>query len=446
MRKSGILILFAFLPISLSALSQPAFEAPAEVITLGNSATTLGGTWKFAPGDSPLVNGSRVWAQPGFNDNAWATIDLSPKSGSIDQAYGTLGFVPGWTAQGFPKLDGYAWYRLRLRVADSGQQLWLKMPNDVDDAYQIYVNGRYIGQFGDFSPRGVKVYSARSISFPVPPPGPDGTMEIALRFFMTDSTRFQSHDAGGMHQPPALGLASTVHMLQAADDDANLHFYLGTVLESLFFLLAVPLALWAWLNNRQERIYLWLCLVLTIVPARMALLLLGNLISVISLGTNGIFLDVISSPLLLPLWIMFWWDWFGLRNKRWIPHTAWSLAAVEMLALLCVRLPATGFDLVPRSWLPLCNSASTWCLAALGVLLAAIVIEGFRRDRTEALAAALPILLFEFSSFNAYFLQKFGISTQFYPFGIGISTGAIASFSWWWSSASWCCDDCCAAR
>ncbi|MFZ0661634.1 MAG: PP2C family protein-serine/threonine phosphatase [Acidobacteriaceae bacterium] len=96
---------------------------------------------------------------------------------------------------------------------------------------------------------------------------------------------------------------------------------------------------------------------------------------------------------------MFWWNWFDLRGKRWMP----------------------------RAWLAGCNTASAALLGALGVLLLIILVEGFRRDRTEALSAVVPILLFEFSSFAAYFLNVFGFSTQFYPFGIGISTGAIAS-------------------
>ncbi len=158
MRKIGKSFLFACLlvppilqahPQSVSSFS----DAPAETITLGNSAATLPGPWKFAPGDSPWQNGAPVWAQPGFDDANWAAMDLAPKAGSIDPAYGTPGFAPGWTARGYPNLYGYAWYRLRVGITDPGQPLELKMPNDFDDGYQVYANGRYIGQFGRFSPR-----------------------------------------------------------------------------------------------------------------------------------------------------------------------------------------------------------------------------------------------------------------------------------------------------
>jgi hypothetical protein len=341
MRKIGTSFLFACLLVPPILQAQPqsvssSSAAPAETITLGNSAATLPGPWKFAPGDSPWQNGSPVWAQPGFDDAGWASMDLAPKAGSVDSAYSTPGFVPGWTARGYPNLDGYAWYRLRVRVTDPGQPLWLKMPNDVDDAYQVFADGRYVGQFGRFSEDHVTVYSARAISFPLPSPRPNGEMELALRFYMTGGTRFSSPDAGGMHQPPAFGLASTMRLLQQAEEDTNQHYYFGSLLQSLLFVLVAPLLLWAWLQNRQEQTYLWLFLTLVCSVLRSFLVVFGNLRSGISLGGDGILLDVILGPLLLPLWIMFWWRWFDLHERRWIPRTAWLIAVVEMLAFLCL--------------------------------------------------------------------------------------------------------------
>jgi Stage II sporulation protein E (SpoIIE) len=430
MRKIGSCILFAFPPISSFTLAQSApasSPAPAaETIRLGNSAATLPGPWKFAPGDSPWQNGSPAWAQPGFDDAGWASVNLAPKEGSVDPAYGTPGFVPGWTARGYPNLYGYAWYRLRLRVTDPGQPLQLKMPNDVDDAYQVYADGRYIGQFGNFSPDHVVVYSARTFSFPLPSPGPDGEILLALRFYMTGTTRFQSTDAGGPHQPPALGLASTVHLLQTADDDANQHFYFGSLLQSLLFLLVAPLVLWAWLQNRQDRTYLWLFFPLVCSFLRNFLVVFGNLYSVLPLGPNAILLDVVLNPLTLPLWVMFWWHWFALEGKRWIPRAAWLITMAHMLAQLFLRLPNSDINLVPRSWLPWLNNVPVVCLVALGVLLLVILVEGFRRERAEALLAALPLLLIELASFNVFFLSTFGIPTTYFFFGLGISVGNVA--------------------
>jgi hypothetical protein len=120
MRPIGLSLLLGLLWVSSSLT---AWAKPAQVVTLGNSAVALTGPWKSSPGDSPWVNGSPVWAQPGFDDAHWATMDLTPKAGSVDLIFGTAGFVPGWTARGYPGLSGYAWYRLRLRVSGPDQPL-----------------------------------------------------------------------------------------------------------------------------------------------------------------------------------------------------------------------------------------------------------------------------------------------------------------------------------
>jgi hypothetical protein len=123
---------------------------------------------------------------------------------------------------------------------------------------------------------------------------------------------------------------------------------------------------------------------------------------------------------------MFWWHWFDLAGRPWIPKVAWLITIVQMLAQLCLRLPNSDINVVPRSWLPWLNNAPVACLAALGVLLLVILVEGFRRERAEALLAALPLLLIEFASFNVFFLSTFGISSVFFFFGLGISVGNVA--------------------
>jgi hypothetical protein len=433
MRAIGWSLLLALLwvPLSLAAWAQAAPAAPAQVVALGNSAVALTGPWRFSPGDSPWVDGSPVWAQPDFDDAHWATMDLTPKAGSVDLSVGIAGFVPGWTARGYPGLSGYAWYRLRLRVTGQdhplgGQPLSLKMPLNVDDAYQVYANGHYVGQFGGFSARRVRLYLSRPLSFPLPAPGPDGEIEVAVRFYMSAATQFDSPDVGGMHTPPALGLASTVHLLQAADDDANLHVFFGTLLRTFLFLLIAPLALWAWLRNRRERMYLWLFLALLCTILTSLAVVIGRLSFALTIATGSLFENVLLVPLLLPLWIVFWWHWFALRERRWIPRTAWLLTAVEMLARFCANSPYFGLNFLPQAALHWCNTASVWCVAALGVLLAVILIEGFRRDRIEALLAVVPILLLEFANFSSYLLATFHIPYTFSPFGLGISVGNIA--------------------
>jgi Stage II sporulation protein E (SpoIIE) len=437
MRIACMVFLLGLLSVSShgTGWAQPAPPAPAQVVALGDSAVALTGPWKFSPGDSPWVNGSPVWAKPGFDDASWAVMDLTPKAASVSLITGMADFVPGWTARGYPDLDGFAWYRLRLHVTGSdhplidqplpGQPLSLKMPQSVDDAYQVYANGRYIGQLGSFSARRVRLYYSKPLSFPLPAPGPDGEIELAVRFYMSPASRFSAPDVGGMHGPPALGLASTVRLLQAAEDDADLHSAFGRFLRTLVFLLIAPLALWAWLRNRQERMYLWLFLALAGTILFGLEVNLAYLSFALTIAADIFLGNVLLNSLIWPAWIMFWWHWFGLREKRWIPWTAWLLTAAYMLAQFCTESPLFGLSFLPRWALHWCNAASMCCGASLGALLIVILIQGFRRDRIEALLALVPILLEEFVTFTGYLLTTFHISDSFFPFGLGIGVSTI---------------------
>jgi hypothetical protein len=131
--------------------------------------------------------------------------------------------------------------------------------------------------------------------------------------------------------------------------------------------------------------------------------------------------------LTLPLWPMFWWHWFGLRERRWIPRVAWLMAATLMLLKFCARSPGLGFHLVPLPALHGFNVASVWVNVPYQLLLIVILVEGYRRDRTEALLAAFPILLLMYGTFGVYLRQAFHIPQIFFPFGLGIEVGSIVS-------------------
>jgi len=169
----GILYSFFLLLLLLAhrATAQNAPVTPVTNITLGHSVVALTGPWKFHIGDSPQANGRRGdprWAQPDYDDSAWGAMDLTPPPGSYDPVIGSSGFVPGWTARGYKGYSGYAWYRLRVNVQDGQSALALKMPYLIDDAYQVYVNGRMVGEFGRFTARGVTAYENQPHAFSLP--------------------------------------------------------------------------------------------------------------------------------------------------------------------------------------------------------------------------------------------------------------------------------------
>lgn len=90
----------------------------------------LSGTWRFRTGDHI------TWRNPGYNDERWDTIAVPAT----------------WESQGYEH-DGYAWYRKTFTIPEEyvGVQLIL-VAGKINDADQMFLNGRLIGSTGSFPP------------------------------------------------------------------------------------------------------------------------------------------------------------------------------------------------------------------------------------------------------------------------------------------------------
>lgn len=98
---------------------------------------SLSGSWKFSIGDDSK------WANPEFNDSDWDQID-----------------VPGnWEDQGYRDYNGYAWYRKKFSVHElpSNSTLYLLLGR-IDDADEVFLNGKQIGKSGKFPPDFLTAY------------------------------------------------------------------------------------------------------------------------------------------------------------------------------------------------------------------------------------------------------------------------------------------------
>ena len=118
-------VLLAVLLVALTGLS----TAAEETIPL-----TAG--WRFQPGDNP------AWAAPEFDDTAWVPI-------RVDKI---------WEDQGYEKLDGFAWFRLRFVLParlkerahlQDGVRICLGKINNFD---QSFLNGALFGVNGKVVP------------------------------------------------------------------------------------------------------------------------------------------------------------------------------------------------------------------------------------------------------------------------------------------------------
>ena len=88
--------------------------------------------WKFMP-DKENAGMNGKWFSTGYDDSAWKTIDAGLR----------------WEDQGYPDLDGYAWYRKAVKVPSQwkGKKVWIKF-GGVNDAYDLYVNGKKVSSYG----------------------------------------------------------------------------------------------------------------------------------------------------------------------------------------------------------------------------------------------------------------------------------------------------------
>ena len=206
----------------------------------------VGGLWAFHPGDD------MAWAAPGYDDTAWARIRVGET----------------WEQQGFRNLTGFGWYRRRI-VVDAGANpdwtLTLLLPA-VEDAAQVYWNGRLVGSSGKVPPNPVW-YEALGVEFPCPTCGrgqivlgrPESGV-VAIRVWKAPHIFFSSAELGGLTTTPEIGSAEAIrdHVgRQAAKWLESSLYGLGLALvEGLVALLA----LLAWLRDRKQWMLFWLAL------------------------------------------------------------------------------------------------------------------------------------------------------------------------------------------
>jgi hypothetical protein len=402
-------------PIVAQEGSAATIAASADVsrVTLGDSAVELSGPWKFHTGDNP------EWAKADFDDSGWSKMNLASEDA------GPNGSIPGWTAQGYAGYSGYAWYRLKVDVHGAGGRLALKMPDSVDDAYQVYVNGERIGEFGKFKDHGVTAYSTQPQGFPLPSKVRSGVMTIAIRLWMDSATRFNSPDAGGMHGPPVLGNADVIATQVRLDWDGVAHDVGSGFLETMILLLALVVALSLFWLDSSEKAYLWLGVVSLVTLLGNAVVLLVNFTTVIG-QTAGILLsDVIVTPARIGLWVIFWAYWFRLERMAQVHRWVWGLVLVTSVATAMIRPPLYG-QVFP---VHLAGYVVPFLLG-LKLVLAAFLLEetyrGIRKEKSEGWMALPAVLLAAIANYQRE-LRLVHIPTTFTVWDFNIHLGTVST-------------------
>jgi Stage II sporulation protein E (SpoIIE) len=423
-------LIFLWLGSGASAQAEnplPATQGQGTRIQIGRSTVALNGPWKFSVGDSPrdAVTGKLQWAEPDFDDSKWETVDLTSIAGAIDPVGGFSAYVPGWTTKGHPGYSGYAWYRIRVRLATQpGESLALAGPADMDDAYEIYGNGAWLGSFGKFSNGPPAVFYTQPMLFPLPQPesGPDGspTEVLAFRVWMEPFTLANAPDAGGFHTSPLVGNAATV----SADYQIRwlelTRAYIIRPMEALLFLLLAVLAFSLILFDRSDSVYGWMGTVFLLSAASNVLSILGAWTQTISIFVNGIFTDMFVILLTYGAWVMVWWVWFRLRKPEWMPKAVLGLTLLYMISN-----PVSEdlfFTVIPHPFAAAVHVVSLVVRLVTMAVLVWIVVEGIRKQGREGWLVLPAVLLVGIGSFSVE-LGLLHIRSRWFPFGVQIALG-----------------------
>jgi hypothetical protein len=235
-----------FLALSLHAQQLAPRPQSALVIQgLGQGQVKLNGFWQFHTGDDPR------WASPSFDDSRWEPITASDS----------------WGNQGHSGYTGFAWYRrhLEINLVPGANTAYALLIPPVDDAYEVYWNGKLIGSYGRLPPRPHWYYTPLFHAFAVPSAG-SGT--IAIRVWKSPLLFVDPGSLGGMKEPPPpiLGDADSISaQLVVSNSESTLQYLYDFSLMILYgFVTLVSLLLWS--RDRKVGLFLWLA-IFTATPA-----------------------------------------------------------------------------------------------------------------------------------------------------------------------------------
>jgi hypothetical protein len=416
-----------FSPIASAQTDQP--QTPTHV-TLGRSVVRLYGPWKFTLGDSPIdpSTNAPLWAAPGFDDSQWETVDLTPQ-GVKDPLGGFSNYVKGWTSRGHAGYSGYAWYRMRVQVsAVPGEELALAGPEDVDDAYQLFGDGKLVGSFGKFAGGRPSFYYTQPMIFNLPQQpanvGPGAPpLVIAFRFWMSPSTVVLQPDVGGIHTAPLLGNAETV----LARYQLNwLQLVRAQIFRVLLGLLSLVVAIAAFSLTRLDRtdpVYTWMGVVFLLLCFTDFFNFIVTCSQYVDAIVSTVVTDAILWPVLFGGWVMVWWIWFRLQRPTWIPK------AIGLLTLAFMFTTVIGenllYPMISVGIAGFFHVASIAVRLALLALLVLVIFWAIRREGIEGWLVLPAMVLFVLGQFTSE-LSVLHFTINWFPFGVRISMASMA--------------------
>ena len=347
----------------LAALSIPGL-AHADTLTVqdpGTGSVPLDGKWQFHLGDD------LTWANPALDDSNWEQINADTT----------------WGAQTHPSYTGFAWYRRHIAIENSGptaaKSLALLIP-PVDDAYDLYWNGKKIGSYGGLPPHAVWWLTGHSAVYTLPVSSGSGV--LALRVWKAQLASIDLATNGGFESAPLLGdpdvLATQAKLPYYQNDERQLPRILISAVVFVVGILSVLL----YLRDRSQGLYLWLAFYLiadglyglehlsayTLIPTNRQIQLAIQFLQC--------FQDISMWMILLHL--------FGMGGiPRWRRITAWLIA----IYLAAQVIDVTTIFVWSASWpsMPWIDAISTAVYTTTPLYIFVIVAAGLKRQKRATL-------------------------------------------------------------
>ncbi len=237
MRRYRLLLLL-LLPIFGVGVGQgqgPA--APLVLNGLGRMTDPVDGVWQFQVGDD------LAWASPALDDSRWQPIKVGRS----------------WEGQGHRDYTGFAWYRRHIVVpagTPAHAELALFLPG-VDDAAEVYWNGRLVGSYGKVPPHPVWYPQQSPQTYSL---GPAQSGVLAIRVWSAPIVYLNYPEQGGLWVTPRIGTVEGVAALATADhylwlQRNQFHFAVCLVCAIIGLL-----ALSSWLRDRTRWMLFWLAI------------------------------------------------------------------------------------------------------------------------------------------------------------------------------------------
>ena len=339
-----------------------------EATRLDGGTAVLDGPWKFHLGDD------RGWASPGFDDSGWENL-------TVDEP---------WGMQGHRSMDGFAWYRRQVKFATNETlpvNLSILVPS-VEDAYELYWNGRLVGSYGHLPPNPSWYWGLRPRAFAL---GPSASGLLAVRVWKAPFLTIDTGKQGGFYAPPRVGSAQAIALAMQSLDYQWLQGELFNLALNLLYALVGLFTLAAWLRERKQPLI-----------GLMACYALSRVLFYVFFSSRFPVSEDVALPLAeiwqavsdISLWFLLVWL-LDLRGNKKLVRLARILAVIYSVELVSDALAIWGYSLPnpkPAQLLDDCLTALQMVLQMFPFCILAVAV--FQRRRLTVSRWAVAALAF----------------------------------------------------